>query len=462
MNEPKPRNEVKENKMGVAPVSRLLVTMAVPLMLSMLMQACYNIVDSIFVAMLSEDALTAVSMAFPIQTVMIAVCTGIGVGMNAMLSKSLGEKDPESASRAANNGVFLALCSYVVAIFVGILLVRPFYMSQISYNLDIVNYGVSYARIVCLLSIGMFCQMTFERMMQGTGHTIYTMFTQISGAVINLILDPILIFGLFGAPKMGVAGAALATCIGQWFAGLLAILLNHRFNTELTVSLRQVFHPSARVIRRIAYVGIPSFIMASIGSVMYYGMNLILTGFNSTASAVFGVYFKLQSFFFLPVFGMNNAIVPIVAYNYGAGKRSRMLQTLKTGLLLALCIMILGTIVFETLPGTLLDFFSASENMKAIGVPALRIIAVHFPLAAAGIVLGTMFQSLGQAIFSAIISLCRQLVVLLPCAFVLAKVGGLGMIWFCFPIAELVSLILTLIFFTKIYREVVLQVPDEV
>lgn len=462
MNEPKPRNEVKENKMGVAPVSRLLVTMAVPLMLSMLMQACYNIVDSIFVAMLSEDALTAVSMAFPIQTVMIAVCTGIGVGMNAMLSKSLGEKDPESASRAANNGVFLALCSYVVAIFVGILLVRPFYMSQISCNLDIVNYGVSYARIVCLLSIGMFCQMTFERMMQGTGHTIYTMFTQISGAVINLILDPILIFGLFGAPKMGVAGAALATCIGQWFAGLLAILLNHRFNTELTVSLRQVFHPSARVIRRIAYVGIPSFIMASIGSVMYYGMNLILTGFNSTASAVFGVYFKLQSFFFLPVFGMNNAIVPIVAYNYGAGKRSRMLQTLKTGLLLALCIMILGTIVFETLPGTLLDFFSASENMKAIGVPALRIIAVHFPLAAAGIVLGTMFQSLGQAIFSAIISLCRQLVVLLPCAFVLAKVGGLGMIWFCFPIAELVSLILTLIFFTKIYREVVLQVPDEV
>lgn len=461
MSQRKSRNNVKENKMGVAPVGKLLVTMAVPLMLSMLMQACYNIVDSIFVAMLSEDALTAVSMAFPIQTVMIAVCTGIGVGMNAMLSKSLGEKDPENASRAANNGVFLALCSYVAAIFVGLLLVRPFYMSQISYNLDIVNYGVSYTRIVCLLSIGMFCQMTFERMMQGTGHTIYTMFTQISGAIINLILDPILIFGLFGAPKMGVAGAALATCIGQWFAGVLAIVLNHFFNTELSVSLRQIFHPSAGVIRRIAYVGVPSFIMASIGSVMYYGMNLILTGFNSTASAVFGVYFKLQSFFFLPIFGMNSAIVPIVAYNYGAGKRSRMLQTLKTGLILALCIMILGTIVFETVPGTLLDFFSASENMKAIGVPALRIIAIHFPLAAVGIVLGTMFQSLGQAIFSAIISLCRQLIVLLPCAFVLAKVGGLGSIWFCFPIAETVSLVLTLVFFTKVYREVVLQVPDK-
>lgn len=462
MKERKTGKEVKENKMGVAPVGKLLATMAVPLMLSMLLQACYNIVDSIFVAMLSEDALTAVSMAFPIQTVMIAVCTGIGVGMNAMLSKSLGEKDPESASRAANNGVFLALCSYVVSIFVGLLLVRPFYMSQISYNLDIVNYGVSYTRIVCLLSIGMYCQMTFERMMQGTGHTIYTMFTQISGAIINLILDPILIFGLFGAPKMGVAGAALATCMGQWFAGVLAILLNHFFNVELSVSLRQIFHPSARVIRRIAYVGIPSFIMASIGSVMYYGMNLILTSFNSTASAVFGVYFKLQSFFFLPVFGMNNAIVPIVAYNYGAGKRSRMLQTLKTGLIFALCIMILGTIVFESIPHTLLDFFSASENMKAIGVPALRIIAVHFPLAAAGIVLGTMFQSLGQAIFSAIISLCRQLIVLLPCAYILAKVGGLGMIWFCFPIAETASLVLTLIFFTKIYREVVLQVPDQV
>lgn len=455
-------SEKTENKMGVMSVNKLLLTMAVPLMLSMLVQACYNIVDSIFVAMISEDALTAVSMAFPIQTIMISCCTGIGVGMNAMLSKSLGEGDRESASRAANNGVFLALCACLIFILVGIFGVRPFYMSQISYNMDIVNYGVTYTRICCLLSLGVFCQMTFERMMQGTGHTFYTMITQMTGAITNIILDPILIFGIGPAPKLGVAGAAIATCIGQILAGILAITLNHRFNREIRVSLAQILHPSRRVIGRIAYVGVPSFIMASIGSVMYYGMNLILTTFNSTASAVFGVYFKLQSFFFLPIFGMNNAIVPIVAYNYGAGKRSRMIQTLKTGLIFAICIMLVGSTVFELAPSLLLDLFSASDQMKTIGISALRIIAIHFPIAAVGIVLGTMFQSLGQAVFSAIVSIGRQLVVLLPVAYVLAKVGGLSVIWWCFPIAELISLLLTLIFFTKVYREIVLQVPDNV
>ncbi|MCD7928841.1 MAG: polysaccharide biosynthesis C-terminal domain-containing protein, partial [Clostridiales bacterium] len=306
-------NRKQENKMGVEPINRLLVTMGVPLMLSMLVQACYNIVDSVYVAQLSEDALTAVSMAFPIQNVMIAVCSGTGVGMNALLSRSLGEKDFRSADRAANNGVFLAICSYAAFILVGLLVARPFYMSQISYNMDIVNGGVTYMTIVCCCSFGMFTQMTFERMMQGTGLTFYTMITQMSGAIVNIILDPMFIFGIGPFPRLEVAGAAVATCIGQVVAGIMALTMNQRLNKDIHVSLRQVFHPSLNVIKRIYYVGIQSTIMASIGSVMYYGMNLILTGYGSTASAVFGVDYKLQAFFFLPVLGMHSALVPLIA-----------------------------------------------------------------------------------------------------------------------------------------------------
>lgn len=453
---------MRENKMGKMPVKKLLISMAVPLMLSMLVQACYNIVDSIFVAKICEDALTAVSMAFPIQSVMISTCTSIGVGMNAMLSKSLGEGDRENASRAANNGIFLSLCGYAVFILIGLFVVRPFYMSQISYNMDIVNYGVTYTRICSICSLGIFCQMIFERMMQGTGLTLITMFTQMTGAITNIILDPVFIFGIGPVPEMGVAGAAIATVTGQSIAGLLSIVMNQKYNKEITVSMKRIFSPSRRVIGRIAYVGIPSFVMASIGSVMYYSMNLILTSFSSTASAVFGVYFKLQSFFFMPIFGMNNAIVPIVAYNYGAGKRSRMIKTLKTGLTFAICIMLLGSAVFELAPGFLLSFFSASDNMKEIGIPALRIIALHFPVAAVCIVLGTMFQALGQAIFSAFISIGRQLLVLVPAAYLLAKFFGLSVMWWCFPIAEISSLILTTVFFTKVYRDIVSKVPDNV
>lgn len=457
MEEKKPQ---QENKMGIQPVNKLLVSMAVPLMLSMLVQACYNIVDSVYVAQISEDALTAVSMAFPIQTVMIAVCTGTGVGMNAMLSRSLGERNSENANRAANNGVFLAICSYLAFVLVGIFVSRPFYISQISYNMDIVNAGASYMRICCIFSLGSCLQTTFERMMQGTGLTFYTMITQMSGAVVNIILDPMFIFGIGPFPELGVTGAAVATCIGQTVAGILAIVLNRKYNKEVYVGIHQVFKPSWSVIKRIYYVGIPSTIMASISSVMYYGMNLILTGFSSTASAVFGVYFKLQSFFFLPVFGMNNAIVPIMAYNYGAQKRSRMIQTLKCGLMFAIAIMSVGVLAFETIPQVLLGFFNASDNMLKIGEPALRIIAIHFPIAAVGIVLGTTFQALGKAIYSAFVSLGRQLVVLLPVAFALAKLGELSAIWWSFPIAELVSLILTLIFFRKIYRDVVMRVEE--
>lgn len=452
----------KENKMGVMPVNKLLVSMAVPLMLSMLVQACYNIVDSIYVARINENALTAVSMAFPIQNLMIAVCGGTGVGMNAMLSRSLGEKNINNANQAANTGIFLAICSYIVFALIGIFFAYPFYMSQISYNMEIVNGGISYMRICCLFGLGLFAQMTFERMLQGTGLTFYTMITQMSGAIINIILDPMFIFGIGFFPKLGVSGAAAATCIGQSIAAIMALFMNIKFNKEIHLSLRQIFKPSPEAIKRIYGVGIPSIIMASIGSVMYYGMNIILTGFNETASAVFGVYFKLQSFFFMPVFGMNNAIVPIMAYNYGAQKRSRMIQVIKSGLVFAVIIMCIGVAAFEGVPQILLRLFNASDNMLAIGIPALRKIAVHFPIAALCIVLGTAFQALGKAGYSAVISLGRQLIVLLPVAYLLAKFSGLSSIWWAFPIAEFASLVLTLFFFRKLYTEIIMKIEDRV
>lgn len=444
-----------ENKMGVLPENRLLITMALPLILSMLVQACYNIVDSVFVAMLSEDALTAVSLAFPMQNVMIAFGTGTGVGMNAMLSKSLGEKNRELASKAANNGIFLALCSFLLFVLVGIFAVRPFYMVQVSQNMDIVNDGISYLRICCCCSIGMYLQIAFERVMQGTGMSIYTMVTQMTGALLNIILDPMFIFGIGFFPKLGVAGAAIATCIGQCVASVMGIILNHKKNHEISVSLSGVFHPSWRAIKRIYSVGIPSIIMAAIGSVMTFGMDLILVAFSTTAVAVFGVYFKLQSFFFMPVFGMNNALVPILAYNYGARKKKRMMKTLKLGICYALCFMIAGCILFESIPGVLLSFFSASNQMLAIGIPALRIIGLHFPIAAVTIVLMTTLQALGHAFYSMLVSIGRQLVVLLPAAYILSKLGGLPAVWWAFLIAEFVAVTLCSAFFLRVKRQVV-------
>ena len=462
------QNRGPENKMGVVPVPQLLISMAVPLMLSMLVQACYNIVDSAYVSRFSggtlsaQDALTAVSAAFPVQSVMIAVSIGTGVGMNAMLSRALGAKHFDEASKAANNGAFLAICSSLVFMAVGFFIARPFYYSMYPLSPAIVDSGTAYLTIVTTFSMGLFLQMTFERMMQGTGLTFQTMITQMSGAVTNIILDPFFIFGIGPFPRMGVAGAAVATVIGQFVGAFLSIILNHRYNKEIHVSLREIFHPSLRVIRRIYYVGVPSMIMGSIGSIMYYGMNRILAGFDYAATAVFGVYFKLQSFFFMPVFGMNNAIVPIIAYNYGAQKRSRMLECLKAGIVYALIIMGLGTLVFETLPAFLLGLFNADETMLSIGVPALRIIGIHFPVAAVCIVLGSTFQSLGKATYSAIVSIARQLVVLLPAAFLLSRIGGLHAIWWAFPMAEIMSLMMTTFFIRRINRTVISQVEDRV
>ena len=453
-------HQVGENKMGVMPVNRLLVTMALPIIISMLVQAFYNIVDSYFVAKLGESALTAVSLAFPIQTIMIAVATGTGVGMNAMLSKSLGEKDQATADRAACNGIFLAFCSAIVFMLVGVFGIRPFYASQVSGFSDILEYGVGYLTVACLFCQGIYLEVTFERILQATGHTVASMVTQLAGAVTNIILDPCFIFGLGPFPRLGVTGAAVATVIGQFVAAAVAAIVNRMFNKEVHVRLKECFRPHGATIRRIYSVGIPSIIMTSIGSVMYYGMNQILLGFTVTASAVFGVYFKLQSFFFMPVFGLNNATVPIIAYNYGAQKRSRMLQTTRLAAVYCAGIMLLGLVVMNLFPAQLLGIFDASEQMLAIGVPALRIIGLSLVFAGVSIALGSVFQALGNGVYSLIVSLTRQLVVLLPVAWLLAQTGNLDAVWLSFPISEIASLLTTLFFFLRIHRKIISQVGD--
>lgn len=447
---------VTENKMGTMPVNKLLLTMSVPMMLSMLVQALYNIVDSIFVARISENALTAVSLAFPIQQLMIALGGGTCVGVNAVLSRSLGEKDYEKVNKTAVNAVFLMVVNAIVFFLIGIFVVEPFYFAQTT-DMEIIGYGIQYLRIVCMFSFGIYFQFVFERLLQSTGKTFYTMITQLVGAVINIILDPILIFGLCGFPKMGVTGAAVATVIGQIAAAVAAMIINHKFNHEVKLDFKG-FRPSGTIIKQIYSVGIPSIIMQSIGSVMVFCMNQILIAFSTTATAVFGVYFKLQSFIFMPIFGMNNGVVPIVAYNYGAQKKERLVKAVKLSMLYAVGIMCIGVLLFQLIPDKLFMLFDASEQMLAMGAPALRIISLHLPLAGVCIIGGTMFQALGHAVYSMITSICRQLVVLLPAAWFLSRLGNVNLVWWAFPIAEVASLTITLIFIVKINRDVISKI----
>ncbi len=446
------------DKMGTMPMNSLLLSMAFPMMISMLVQALYNIVDSVFVSMLNENALTAVSLAFPIQSLMIAVGAGTGVGINAILSRSLGEKEQESANKAAENGIFLAAVSYLVFLVLGLAIARPFYLSQTS-DPQIVEYGVSYLSIVCAFSFGMFFQMTAEKLLQSTGRTFYTMITQGVGAVLNIIFDPIMIFGLFGFPAMGVAGAAAATVFGQIVAAILAIFFNVKINKDIQISFRG-FRPDGKMIARIYSVGIPSIIMQAIGSLMTYGMNLILIQFTSTATAVFGVYYKVQSFVFMPVFGLNNGMVPIIAYNYGAGNRSRVKKVTKLSVMYAVAIMLIGLAVFQIIPDKLLGLFNASENMLSIGVPALRTISLSFLFAGFCIVIGSLFQALGNGVYSLCVSAARQLVVLLPVAYLLSLTGNVDNVWFAFPIAEVMSLCVTLFFYRRINKKIINKIPD--
>lgn len=434
----------KENKMGVMPVPKLLFTMSLPMVLSMLVQALYNIVDSMFVAQLNENALTAVSLAFPVQNLMISILTGTGVGINALLSRSLGEKKIDRANKVANHGIILTIISFLVFLLIGLFCSELFYKVQTS-DSQIISYGTSYMRICCIFSFGMALQMTFERLLQSTGKTFYTMITQGLGAIINIILDPIMIFGLLGFPKLGVAGAAVATVTGQIIASILAIWFNLKKNKELHITLRG-FQWSKTIIKGIYSVGVPSIIMASIGSIMTFGMNKILIAFTSTATAVFGVYFKLQSFVFMPIFGLNNGMVPIVAYNYGARKSARIKQTVVVSVIAAVSMMLLGLALFQLIPTQLLNIFNASDNMIAIGVPALRTISLSYLLAGFCIISSSVFQSLGHGMLSLWVSVIRQLVVLLPAAYLLSKLGGLSVVWWAFPIAELFSFVLCIIF----------------
>ena len=451
---------MEENKMGVMPVTRLLVTMSLPMMLSMLVQALYNIVDSMFVAQLSEDALTAVSLAFPVQSLMIAVASGTGVGINALLSRNLGDRNFEGANNAARNGVFLAIVSCIVFALLGLVGSRLFFSLQTD-NPVILEYGVQYMSIITLFSVGIFLQITFERLLQSTGRTFYNMITQGTGAIINIILDPIMIFGLFGFPRLEVAGAAIATVVGQIVAVIMSFCFNHFKNKEISLSPRG-FRPHGRTILFIYKVGIPSIIMQSIGSVMTFGMNKILLMFSSTAAAVFGVYFKLQSFIFMPVFGLNNGMIPIIAYNYGARNKHRIIETARKSVLIAVCIMVLGFAIFQIFPAFFLStLFRASENMLAIGVPALKIISISFLFAGYCIIVGSIFQALGNGVYSLIISAARQLIVILPVAYIFATVFGLSMVWWAIPIAEIVSVILSTLLLKRIYRKVIKPLPDQ-
>lgn len=441
----------RENKMGVMPVGKLIITMALPMMISMLIQALYNIVDSMFVARIHEDALTAVSLAYPVQNILIGLCTGTGVGVNALLSRSLGARDQAEANKAACNGIFLAACGAVAFCLFGIFGSKFYFTSQTD-NQQIIEFGTQYLSIISILSFGIFGEIIFERLLQSTGKTLFTMTTQGIGAILNIVLDPIFIFGLGPIPAMGVAGAAIATVIGQIVAMILAIVFNLRVNKEIHISFKG-FKPSGRVIKIIYSVGIPSIIMMCVGAVMNYGMNQILLGFTSTAAAVFGVYYKLQSFVFMPVFGLNNGMVPIVAYNYGARNKKRITQTIRLSVTFATCIMLVGLAVFQIFPEQLLGMFSPTEELIAIGVPALRLISLSFVFAGFCVVAGSVFQALGNGMYSLGTSVARQMLVLLPVAWLFSLTGNINLVWLAFPIAEIMSVAVSTFFMVRIYKK---------
>lgn len=436
-----------ENKMGTMPINKLLVNISLPMVVSMLVQALYNIVDSIFVAQIDEYALTAVSMAFPLQNLMIAVAAGTGVGVNSLLSRRLGEKRFEEANKTANNAIFLAGCNYLVFLVIGLFFSEIYFKAQTNIP-EIIEYGKTYMMICCICSFGVFGQFCFERLLQATGKTVCTMITQGLGAIINIIFDPILIFGYFGFPKMGMAGAALATVFGQILAMILAIVFNNRINKEIKLSLKQV-RPDGQVLKQIYQVAIPSILLQSIGSVMTFFMNLILGAFTSTAVAVFGVYFKLQSFIFMPVMGINNGLIPIVAYNFGAGYKERIVKVMKSSMCASVVIMLLGLLVAEVIPDQLLLLFDASEDMLEIGVPALRIMCTSYVFAGFSVIASGMFQGLGKGVYSLTLSVIRQLVILIPAAYLLSLTGELIAVWFSFPIAEVAAIIVTLFFLKR-------------
>ena len=445
--------ETKENKMGTMPIGKLIFTMSIPMVASMLVQAFYNVVDSIFVAQYSEAALSAVTYAFPAQNLMIGLATGTGVGVNALLSRSLGEKNRERANRVAENGVFLALLGYLLFLIFGLFGAEAFIRFQTD-TPGVIAEGAAYLSVCCIFSFGIFGEIMFERLMQATGRTVYTLFTQGVGAIINIILDPIFIFGYFGLPAMGAKGAAIATVAGQIFAFVMGVILNHLFNKDVELKLFG-FRPDKKIIGGIYSIGIPSVIMVGIGSVMTTGMNKILNGFSEVAVNVFGAYFKLQSFAFMPIFGINNGVIPIIAYNYGAGKRDRLLKAIRTSVVTITCIMLCALALMQTIPDKMLALFNAGEEMLSIGVPALRIISISYIFAGICIALTSVFQALGKGIYATIMSFARQLVVLLPAAYLLSLGGDVNAVWWSYPIAEVMSVAVCAFLFIRLYNRVI-------
>ncbi len=448
----KPNLALKDNKMGTMSLGKLLINMATPMVLAMLVQAFYNVVDSLYVAKISESAVTALGLAFPVQNIQIGFATGVGVGVNALLSKSLGENNQETANRAAGNGIFLVGVVTVLFILFGALGSRPYFEMQSTIP-ETVEGGIDYMTICCVFGLGIFVEVLGERLLQSTGRTVYTLISQGSGAIANIILDPIFIFGVepLGIPAMGLAGAAVATVLGQWLGAILVIIFNIKFNPDVQFALKY-FKPKKEALIPILTVGIPSIIMMAVGSVMNFSMNQILQGFSETATGVFGIYYKLQSLFFMPIFGINNATISIIAYNYGARNPKRILGILKISLLTALTIMIAGLLAFQFLPDVLLGLFNPSDEFLRIGRSALRIISIAFPMAAVGIAISASFQALGSGIYATIVSLCRQMVVLLPVAYLLSLGGEVVRVWWAFPIAEIFSLLVTLLLFWRIYK----------
>ena len=449
----------QENIMGTMPINPLLIKLSVPMMISMLVQALYNVVDSIFVSHVSENALTAVSLAYSLQSVMFAVGIGTGVGVNALLSKSLGEKDQYRANKTAENGLFLALCSYLAFLVIGLTVVKPYFYAQTS-DADIAQQGIRYLTVCCVLSFGMFMQVMNEKLLAATSRTNLSMISQLVGAIVNIILDPIFIFGYCGEALSGTTGAAVATVIGQFCGAGVSFFFNLKKNPDIQLDFKG-FRPSAEAIKRIYIVGLPSIAMQCVGSVMTFFMNQILMAFSATAVAVFGVYFKLQSFVFMPIFGMNNGMVPIISYNYGARKPDRVKKTIKCAIGYAEGIMLIGFLLFQFAPDKLLGLFAASDAMLAMGEPALRIICFHFLLAGISIILSSTFQALGNGMFSLIISICRQLVVLLPAAYLLSLSGNVNMVWWAFIIAEFVSLVLSFVFFIRLDKKIIEPMYDK-
>ncbi|MBR2466292.1 MAG: MATE family efflux transporter [Clostridia bacterium] len=443
----------KENKMGTMSIPKLLYSISVPIIISMIVQALYNIVDSVYVAQFDPNAGTgALTIAFPIQNLMIAVSVGLAVGMNALLSRSLGQKNFDKANVIAGQGFFLTACGYALFLMIGLFFIKPFVLTQAEEGTLLYQYSTDYLSIVCVLSFGVFIQVVTERLLQATGKSFYSMIIQLSGAVVNIILDPILIFGWLGFPAMGVKGAAIATVVGQCIAGALGILLNLAVNKEIKLRLKNLL-PKWELIKEMLAIGIPSVLMQAIGSVMTFSMNIILIGFGQTAMNVFGVYFKLQSFVFMPVFGLNNGMVPIVAYNFGAQKKDRVFATVKLGALTAVVYMLLGFAAFQLLPDVLLGFFNASPDMLQVGSVALRLISISFVFAGFSVVASCTCQALGKSIYSLIISIGRQLVVLIPAAFLLSLSGNVDLVWLAFPIAEIMSLLLCIFFLVRVLKK---------